>query len=166
MALCHSGGVSTTHVPSGRVAVLRDYPLRLWAEQEEYTRDLLREFQLLLMGERSGQLADAAPGRLVVLAELVQTRFGPLLQSVSEERQAAYDSGLDRIDSRLPLVEGTPDLLDQVHQVLQAADDFCRQGDLLLLPRPPHLVTLWDWVRVELLAQYEGAEPTPWAGPF
>jgi hypothetical protein len=91
-----------------RFAVLRDYPLKLWAQQEEYTQDLLREFQLLLMGEQSGQLHDAAPGQLVVLANLFQTRFGPLLQAISAERQAAFDAGLDRIDSTIPLVEGTP----------------------------------------------------------
>jgi len=150
----------------GRIAVLRDYPLRLWAEQEEYTQSLLREFQLLLMGEESGQLRDAAPGRLVVLAKLFQTRFGPLLQSISEERQSAYDQGLDRIDSSIPLVHGTPELLDQVREVRQAADDFCRQGDLLLLPRPAHLLALSEWVHAELVAQYEGADPTPWSGPF
>jgi hypothetical protein len=140
--------------------------LRLWAEQDEYTQDLLREFKLLLIGERSGRLADAAPGQLVHLAELFESRFGALLQSISAERRAAYDQGRDRIDSRIPLVDGAPALLEQVRQVLAAADDFCRQGDLLLLPRPPHLVALSDWVRSELTTQYAGGAPTPWPGPF
>jgi hypothetical protein len=148
------------------MGVLRDYPLRLWAEQEEYTQDLLREFQLLLMGEQSGRMKESAPGQLIELANLFQTRFGSLLQSISEERQSAYDRGLDRIDSAIPLIEGAPQLLEQVRQVLEAADDFCRQGDLLLLPRPAHLVAFSDWVRAELIAQYEGADPTPWPGPF
>lgn len=146
--------------------MLRDYPLRLWAQQEEYTQELLREFSLLLIGEQSGRLRDEAPGQLVVLANLFQSRFGALLQSISAERQAAYDQGLDRIDSEIPLVQGTPDLLEQVRQVLAAADEFCKQGDLLLLPRPPHLVALSDWVHTELIAQYGGARPTPWPGPF
>jgi hypothetical protein len=164
--LCHSSAMSPTETAPARVAVLRDYPLRLWAQQEEYTQDLLREFQLLLMGEQSGQLHDAAPGQLVVLANLFQTRFGPLLQAISAERQGAFDQGLDRIDSRIPLVEGAPELLEQVRQVLAAADEFCRQGDLLLLPRPANLVALSEWVHAEIVAQYGGAEPTPWAGPF
>jgi hypothetical protein len=149
-----------------RIAVLRDYPLRLWAQQEEYTQELLREFSLLLIGERSGHLRDAAPGQLVVLADLFASRFGALLQSISAERQAAYDSGLDRMDSKIPLVPETPQLLEQVRQVLRAADEFCQQGDLLLLPRPPELVALSDWVHTELVAQYGGAAPTPWPGPF
>jgi hypothetical protein len=158
--------VSTAQPSAQRVGVLRDYPLHLWAEQEEYTAALLREFSLLLIGEESGRLRAAAPGQLVDLANSFNTRFGPLLQSISAERQAAYAKGLDRLDSRIPLVEGTPELLEQVRHVLTAADDFCRQGELLLLPRPPHLVALSDWVRGELIAQYEGAGPTPWHGPF
>ena len=149
-----------------RAGVLRDYPLRLWAEQEEYTQDLLREFHLLLMGEQSGLLREAAPGQLVVLANLFQSRFGSILQSINEERQAAHARGLDRMDSSIPLVEGTPALLEQVRQVLTAADEFCRQGNLLLLPRPAHLVALSNWVHAELVAQYDGGEPTPWPGPF
>jgi hypothetical protein len=165
-ALCHSCAVSTSDDSPVRIGLLRDYPLRLWAEQEAYTQDLLREFQLLLMGERSGQMREAAPGKLIVLADLFQSRFGPLLQSINEERQSAYAAGLDRIDSKIPLVEGTPQLLEQVRQVLEAADEFCRQGDLLLLPRPAHLLALSDWVHSELVAQYEGSGPTPWPGPF
>jgi hypothetical protein len=149
-----------------RVGVLRDYPLQLWAEQEEYTQDLLREFRLLLMGQEAGRHREAAPGQLVVLANLFHSRFGLLLQSISVERQAAYDKGLTCIDSKIPLVEGAPELLEQVRQVLGAADDFCRRGDLLLLPRPPHLVALSDWVRHELVTQYEGGAATPWPGPF
>lgn len=158
--------MSTAETAPVRVGVLRDYPLRLWAEQEEYTQDLLREFSLLLIGERSGLLREAAPGRMVALADLFQSRFGPLLSSISTERQAAYDRGLDRMDSKVPLVEGLPALMQQVREVLSAADDFCRQGDLLLLPRPPRLVALSDWVQEELVGQYGGAAPTPWPGPF
>jgi hypothetical protein len=158
--------MSTSDAAPVRMAVLRDYPLRLWAEQDEYTQGLLREFKLLLIGEESGKAQEAAPGRLVALANLFEVRFGPLLQSISKERQAAYEAGRDRIDSRIPLVEGTPELLEQVRQVLDAADEFCRQGDLLLLPRPPHLVALSNWSRTELIAQYSGAAPTPWPGPF
>ena len=158
--------MSTADAAPLRIGVLRDYPLRRWAEQEEYTQDLLREFSLLLIGERSGQLREAAPGQLVLLANLFQSRFGLLLQSISAERQAAYARGLDRMDSRIPLVEGAPELLTQVTDVLRAADEFCRHGDLLLLPRPPHLVALSDWVCAELIAQYEGSPPAPWPGPF
>ena len=151
---------------NGRIAVLRDYPLRLWLEQQEYTDGLLREFNLLLIGERSGEMHSAAPGRLIELADMFTTRFAQLLDAINAERQAALDRGLDRVDSHIPLVEGTPELLERVRVVLDSADEFCRGGELLLLPRPPQLVALADWTREQIVAQYNGAEPTPWPGPF
>lgn len=149
-----------------RVAVLRDYPLRLWVEQTEYTDGLLREFNLLLIGERSGEARGAAPGRLVELADEVTTTYRPLLQQISDERQAAVDAGLDRMDSVITLPEETPQLLESVREVLLASDEFCRSASLLMLPRPPDLVRLAEWTHAELRAQYDGGDPTPWPGPF
>jgi hypothetical protein len=152
--------------PTGRIAVLRDYPLRLWARQQQYTDDLLREFNLLLLGEQSGEMHSSAPGRLVGLADMFTTNFGPLIDAIRAERQAALDAGKDRIDSQIPILENLPDLLEQVRVVLESADEFCRQGHLLTLPRPPELIALATWTQEELIAQYSGGEPTPWPGPF
>jgi hypothetical protein len=149
-----------------RSAVLRDYPLRLWAEQSEYLESLLREFHLLLLSSQRDDVARGAPGRLVQLAGVLQDRFGGLLQTVNDERQAALDRGLDRIDSVLPLTDGLPQVLDEVRRVLEETDEFCRNGDLLSLPRSPLLIAFATWAGTELVAQSEGAEPTPWRGPF
>jgi hypothetical protein len=149
-----------------QTAVLRDYPLRLWLEQQEHSDGLLREFKLLLIGERSGEMHTKPPGRLVALADMFDTRFGPLLDAITRERQEALERGLDRIDSVIPLVEGTPEILEQVREVMAAVDDYCRDGELLLLPRSPELMALYDWTHEQIVGQYAGAEPTPWPGPF
>ena len=149
-----------------RVGVLKDYPLRLWARQQEYTEELLREFALLLIGERSSDLHSAAPGRLVEFADTFTATYGPLLTAIQDERRSALERGLDRIDSRVPLVDGTPALLEGIRDVLDSADEFCRTGGLLALPRPDELVRLFDWTCHELTVQYAGGAPTPWPGPF
>lgn len=146
-------------------AVLRDYPLRLWLRQQEHSDAVLREFQLLIGGQEAGS-ATSAPAQLVELADVFTTRFGGLINSINEQRQAALAQGLDRIDSIVPMPEGTPALLQQVATVLQAVDEYCREGDLLTLARSPELIALSEWTRSELTAQYDGAEPTPWPGPF
>ena len=145
-------------------AVLRDYPLRLWAEQREHMDALMREFQLLLSGQESG-VADA-PRALLELADLFTTRFGALIDAINDERQTALDRGLDRIDSHVPMPEGTPELLERVRLVLAAVDEFCRSGDMLVLPRSPRALALAEWSHEQLVGQYGGAEPTPWPGPF
>ena len=149
-----------------RFAVLRDYPLRLWAEQNEHFEGLLREFSLLLIGERSAELHRAAPGRLVELADFFGSRFGGLLQTINDERRAALDSGADRMDSRVIVPPDAPALLDRVRSVLEETDEFCRGGELLSLPGPPHLIRFGTWAGTEIIAQHGGADPTPWPGPF
>ena len=148
-------------------AVLRDYPLRLWSEQQQHTEALLREFQLLLIG--TGEQPDdvhQAPRQLVELADLFTRRFGSIIDAINAERQAALDEGRDRCDSRVPMAEGTPELLSRVERVLAAVDEYCASGDLLLLPRSPELIALSRWANAELRTQYDGGPATPWPGPF
>lgn len=146
-------------------AVLRDYPLRLWLRQQEHTDAVIREFQLLVGGHQAG--ADtSAPAQLVQLAEMFTKRFGGLISAVNDTRFAALAQGRDRMDSHVPLPEETPALMQQVESVLKAVDEYCRAGDLLTLARPDELIALSQWATSELIAQYEGAEPTPWPGPF
>jgi hypothetical protein len=147
-------------------AVLKDFPLRLWAASQEHSDEVLREFNLLLLGRERGDGTASAPAQLVALAEMFTSRFGPLLDTIEAERREAYERGADRMDSSVPMVAGTPELLAQVDVVLAAVDEFCRQGALLALARPPHVKELVDWTLREVVAQYEGAEPTPWPGPF
>lgn len=147
-------------------AVLRDYPLRIWARQQEHTEAMLREFNLLLIGEKSGEARRQAPGQLVELAESFTVTYGPLVERMTEERMSALERGLDRIDSRVPLPAETPALLDSIEAVLKAVDEYCAAGDMLTLARPPEIVAFYDWTTTEILAQYNGAQPTPWPGPF
>lgn len=146
-------------------AVLRDYPLRLWAAQQEHSQEVLREFNLLLIGRDAGA-ADAAPAQLVALAEMFTVSFGALIDELTTARAAALESGLDRIDSPVPLPEGSPELFERVRTVLDAVDEYCRRGDLLALARTPLQVAFSAWSLSELTAQYGGADPTPWPGPW
>ena len=146
-------------------AVLRDYPLRIWARQQEHSDEILREFKLLVSGAQSGE-ADAAPAALLALAEMFSERFGRLVDAITATRLAALEQGADRMDWRVPLPRSTPELMRQVESVWRAVDEYCRSGELLALARPADVVALQDWSIRELVAQFEGAEPTPWPGPF
>lgn len=149
-----------------RTAVLRDFPLRVWARSRQHSDEVLREFTLMLEGERSGQTSHAAPKALVELADMVTSRFGPLVDQLYAAREAALEAGLDRMDSEVGMVEGTPQVLAHVRSVLEMVDEFCRNGDMLALEREELDRRLFDWTASELVAQYEGAPPTPWPGPF
>jgi hypothetical protein len=145
-------------------AVLRDYPLRLWHRQQEYTEGLLREFQLIAAGADTA--GASTPSRLLSFAELFTTRYAPLLELVNTEREAAFAKGLIKFDSIVPLPQETPDLLRHARQVFREVNEYCRAGDLLTLMPPKDVAALRRWSNVEIERQFRGEEPIPWSGPF
>jgi hypothetical protein len=147
-------------------AVLLDFPLRLWSASRQHSDEVMREFALMLEGERSGQTSLEAPQALLDLADMFTTRFGPLLDQVYAAREQAIAEGRDRMDSEVALVAGVPELLAQVRKVMTAVDEYCRTGDLLTLERSENDRRLFDWTLDQIVRQYEGGAPTPWPGPF
>ncbi len=162
-------GTTVQEVPVMEVvgtAVLRDFPLRVWARSRQHNDEIMREFMLMLEGERSGQTSLDVPRALVDLANMFTTQLGPLLDQLYAAREQALAQGLDRMDSEVVLVRDIPDLLDRVREVMDAVDAYCRSGDLLALERDETERRLLDWTLTELAAQHEGREPTAWPGPF
>lgn len=147
-------------------AVLRDFPLRVWARSRQHNDEVLREFTLMLDGERTGQASHHAPRALLELADMFTHSFGPVLDPMYAARDRALREGRDRMDSEVALVAGTPELLARVREVLDDVDDYCRNGDLLTLERSPESRRLFDWTAAELVTQYSGGDPSPWPGPF
>lgn len=148
------------------MAVLRDFPLRLWSQSRQHSDEVMREFTLMVEGERSGQTALDAPKALLDLADMFTQQFGPLLDQLYAAREAAIAAGRDRMDSEVAMVPGTPELLEQVREVMDAVDQYCRTGDLLTLERSEDDRRLFDWTLEEIVKQYDGGEPAPWTGPF
>lgn len=146
-------------------AVLVNYPVRLWAKEMAWHDALAQDVHVLVDGHEPDD-ASALPRMYLSMSDFFITHYGPLLEDVFAERRRALRAGTDRIDSHIPLVHRTPDLFDYYREVLRAVDDFSVTVDLTTLKRPPELDALTDWTLSELTAQYYGAAPTPWAGPF
>lgn len=147
-----------------RVAVLKDFPLRLWHRQQEHFDTLLREFQLLVLAAEDG--GSNAPQELMALASYITNTHAKIVDDITEKRHAALARGRDRMDSYVPLLDELPELLNQVETVLQRVDDYCRGDHLLLLPRSADLVAFAEWTASELRRQYDDEQPMPWPGPF
>jgi hypothetical protein len=146
-------------------AVLRNYPLRLWLKEREHTAAVLRELELIV-GDDTGAPCPAAVQQLFDAANMFRTLFGTLLSGMFRARQAAIDAGLDRMDSVVPYVRRAPDYLDHYRTAAAAVDACSARGELLTPPRSKELIALHEWMVDEVTAQYYGAPPTPWAGPF
>jgi hypothetical protein len=147
-------------------AVLRNFPLLVWRRQQEYTHDLLREFQLLITDKkREGRLeAHEVPVKLLAVADEFVTKYGSYSTPIAEEREAALRRGEVSIDSSVPLPAETPELVTSIRSLLVEVEDYCQRGDLLTLTAPPDVAALREWTLGEMLRQYRGEPPTAWPG--
>ena len=144
-------------------AVLRSFPLRVWHRQQDYTHDLLREFQLLTSA--GDTRAHAVPAKLLAVADEFLTKYGSLSTRLAEDRLAALRRGEVTIDSSVPLPAETPSLVASIRDLLVEVEDYCRNGDLLTLAAPADVTALREWTLSEMLRQFAGEPPTPWSGP-
>ena len=70
------------------------------------------------------------------------------------------------IDSVVPLPAETMEIIPAAMAMLREVDDYCRSGELLTLATPADVAALLAWSTGEMMAQFQGAEPTPWDGPL
>jgi hypothetical protein len=119
----------------------------------------MREFALLAEGG-----GDHAPSRLVALGDELSQRFSGFTADPTSRLAAAVERGDDRIDLvyRLPRSVGAASR--QLLELLDEADEYCRQEQLLTLETPPAARAFRRWFLREFIVQSEGGAPTPWPG--
>lgn len=144
----------------GEVLLLR-FPLELWQRSQEHVDELLREFALMT---RSGQDGTASvPRRLLdLVAELTATYAG-----FSSHAERTRDEAIARGETEIDLAYRTPveavPAVRRLGEMLDEADDYCRQGShLLTLTTPPDQLLFRRWFLDEFATQLDGGSPTPW----
>ena len=142
--------------------VLRRFPLRVWQRQQEYTNDLLREFQLLTLSDDGAR--KGPPGRLLEVANDFISKYGVYSAALTAEREAALARGEVTLDSSVPLLANTPELVESVRALLVEVEDYCRRGRLLTMSAPPDVAALREWTMTEMLRQFHGEQPEEWRG--
>lgn len=134
----------------------------------------MRDFSLLPIGERSGQMSVAAPRPTGGLGANLRTRFGVLLQGITPSVRGPCNRGQDlRIESGVPLSNrDTGAVKREVRVGLDVADGVSARVALPMLPRSQQLIALSDLSEVptELLAHCNGdrldSESRPARGPL
>ena len=138
-------------------------PVPLWAETKQHVDELLREFELMLAGRATDHDGDDTPARLVTLANTLQAQYGG-----SEERDAelfaALEAGRETVDLEIELPVEAAEGAKALDAMLDEVDAYCRRGEhLLTLASAPEMVAFRQWYLREVVAQLQGAPPTPWA---
>lgn len=129
-------------------------PDRLRSFSVERTHDLTREFRLA----RTGGAPDGSdlPDRFLALVDR--------LWSADDGRAALVDLPEPTGGTvRLRLPHGAEHDALALAAMLDEADDYCRTGTTLTMPRPPEVVRLRWWQATEAVRQRHGIAPTSFA---
>ena len=141
------------------------FPLQVHARAQQQSAEMRREFQLVL-----GQEAvhpGSVPARLLELSTALSGRYVGFTEAQEqqiEEGIAAGDERLDELVFRVP--RDVQQAVDQLTTILDQADQWCREDQLLVLATPPDLVAYRNWYLQEFTRQAAGQAPTPWDGPL
>jgi hypothetical protein len=136
-------------------------PLQVWQRTQEHVDGLLREFALIV---QDAEARAAAPGRLLALVEEITAGYGSFSEDQRREMEAALERGDDAIDLTYEVPAGAAGAAQQLGDMLDEADDYCRRGDhLLTLATPGEELLFRRWFISEFVDQAGGAPPTPWA---
>lgn len=137
---------------------VRGVPLSLYVGFRNHFRELRREVRLLALAHaRDYPLAKSLSDLFTALERQLRDGIG------QSELAGALASGAENADLRVRMPRAAGETLQRFLELLDVADEFCRQERLLALARSEEQVEFQRWFLGEYLRQAAGAEPTPWA---
>lgn len=135
-------------------------PVALAATTAAGLDELLREF--LHLREDSGSV----PSRLVALRDEITGRFGTYTAAARDRMLEAQRDEVGTVDLTYLVPQEAVDAAAAIDALLDEADAFCAEGDLLTMALPPRLVTFRPWYLGEFVRHSRGEAPVRWAGPI
>lgn len=137
--------------------VLHDVPVAAYVAFTHHYRELRREVSLLALAHQQDYpLAKD-------LADLFGSLDQPLRAGLGSERiDAALAAGAESITIEVPIAKAPARALEQLVELLDLADDFCREERLLSLARSSEQRSFQNWFLGEFVRQSQGLEPAPW----
>jgi hypothetical protein len=140
-----------------RVKIL-GVPLQLYIGFQQHFRELRREVRLLsLAHERDYPLAKS-------LSDLFATLDRHLREGIGVEQiEAAVGAKRTHTDLVVHMPRATARTLSRFIELLDLADDFCRQQRLLSLARTAEQRRFQGWFLCEFVRQSQGEDPVAWA---
>jgi anti-sigma regulatory factor (Ser/Thr protein kinase) len=136
---------------------IRDVQLDLYVGFQHHFRELRREVRLLALAHESAYpLAKSLSDLFGVLERQLRDGIGV------EQIDAALNQGLESIDLVVHMPRSTATTLVRFVELLDLADEFCREQRLLSLARTPEQRRFQAWFLSEFVRQANGEPPLSW----
>lgn len=141
--------------------VLTDLPVRLLQDFRRHYLEVRRELRLLALAhETDYPVAKSLTELFSRVDEISRLMVG------LTELEAAMAAGVERIDIELMMPPNTPATMQQLLELLELADEFCRSQRLLTLAATDQQYQLQRWYLGEFIRQGRGEEPLKWGGKY
>jgi anti-sigma regulatory factor (Ser/Thr protein kinase) len=137
---------------------IENLPLASYLASEQHNDALMREFALISRDDQAPSL----PRRLLDLVAEIETYFGPQVSASRAQIAAAVERGDSSVDLHIRMHPRNRIFVERVVNLLEEADRYCREGDLLTLAASDEVVLFRNWYLGEVLAQLDGLDATPW----
>src|SRR5437660_6830396 len=111
---------------------LLNVPVRLMAASRQHHDDLMHEFAVLAV---SIEDRASVPARMLDLIDTLGTRYGRAADRPDAFVDEAIAHGQDRIDLTYQVPAHVLDAADALERIMDEADEFCRQEQMLTLAR-------------------------------
>lgn len=143
---------------------LLQLPVPLAERARQHFEGLMREFALIAAGHQEGEDVHHTPVRLTELVDALVVQFDGINTEADQRLEDAIDARQLTIEDHVlmlpreagPASQALGDMLDE-------ADDYCRQGEhLLTLASPADCVAYRAWYLGEVIRQLEGGAPIAW----
>ncbi len=152
----HDGAHAQPLVPVNLIGV----PVGLLQKASEEYEALFRE--LRLMKERDDADQSLLPERLTALLSEIGTRFSGLGPGIDEGWQEVVDRKATTYDWHFALPQSAERACLLYDAMLDEADRFAQEAQLLTLPASAASVAVRRWFLSELVTQLRGRPPIPW----
>lgn len=132
-------------------------PLRLYVGFQHHFQELRREVRLLALAHEADY----------PLAKHLSDLFGALERQLRDglgfsQIDEAVASGAEVADLQVRMPRAAATTLQRFIELLDLADQFCREERMLSLARTPEQRDFQTWFLGEYVRQAAGATPTPW----
>jgi anti-sigma regulatory factor (Ser/Thr protein kinase) len=147
--------------PGGTPIALIDAPIAEMIRTAAHYDAIYREFRLIL--ELDASHLQSLPGRLLSLIGELGRSFMGFGRPAADAWHTGVREHRDAVDLhfRIP-VEAGP-VVARYNQLLDEADDFCRQAKLLTIPPTEEALHVRRWAFGQVVVQCLGEPPTPWS---
>lgn len=142
---------------------LLNTPVRLLAAGRQHHDELMHEFAMLAV---SLEDRDAVPVRMLEMIDMLGTRYGRAADRPDALVDAAIARGDDVIDLTYQVPTHVVDAADALERMMNEADEFCRNEQMLTLGRSEVQKRFAKWYLEEFRRQIAGEAPRPWDGPL